>query len=178
MFEVGTLKKIARGHRQVFLTNDLSDNIASHSHRVSIIGYFLGKKENANVPKILKMCLFHDVGETRTGDQTWIHKRYIKVDEENVMNDQVLNLDDDNEIYDLLNELKKLETKESKIVKDADNLDQYLLVKEYVQQGNREAETWLNDSVVNIFYTDSAKELFNLLETTNPSDWTEGLYVT
>lgn len=68
LFEVGSLKKIARSHRQSFLTDDLSDNIASHSHRVSVIGYFLAKFEGVDIGKVLTMCIFHDVGESRSGD--------------------------------------------------------------------------------------------------------------
>lgn len=44
-FEIGTLRKILRSYRQTLLTDDLSDNIASHSYRVSMIGWFLAMAE-------------------------------------------------------------------------------------------------------------------------------------
>jgi putative hydrolase of HD superfamily len=66
LFEVGSLRKIARSHRQKFLTDDLSDNIASHSFRVIHIGYLLAKMEKADVSKVMLMCLYHDVGESRS----------------------------------------------------------------------------------------------------------------
>ena len=45
LFEIGTLRKIPRAHQQVLLTQDLSDNIASHSYRVAMIAWFLAKME-------------------------------------------------------------------------------------------------------------------------------------
>src|SRR3989304_1489360 len=62
-FELGTLRKILRSHRQTLLTDDLSDNIASHSFRVTLIGWFLAKLEQADPYKVLLMCLFHDFSE-------------------------------------------------------------------------------------------------------------------
>jgi len=41
--EVGSLRKLARSHRQTLLTDDLSDNIASHSYRVVVIAYMLAQ---------------------------------------------------------------------------------------------------------------------------------------
>jgi len=60
-FEMGTLRKIARSHRQTLLTDDLSDNIASHSFRSTIIGYFLAKEIGVDSDKVMKMCLIHDI---------------------------------------------------------------------------------------------------------------------
>ena len=34
LFEIGTMKKLPRIHQQVLLSQDMSDNIASHSYRV------------------------------------------------------------------------------------------------------------------------------------------------
>src|SRR5690554_5356596 len=99
LFEIGSLKKIARSHRQSFLTDDLSDNISSHSHRVSVIGYFLAKSEGANIEKVLTMCVFHDVGEARSGDQTWVHKKYVKVFEDEILNDQLKDITKDNSLF-------------------------------------------------------------------------------
>jgi len=68
-FEIGTLRKTVRAHRQVLLNNDLTDNISSHSYRVTFIGYFLAKLENVSTEKVIIMCLLHDIPETRSGDQ-------------------------------------------------------------------------------------------------------------
>ncbi len=63
LYEVGTMRKLMRMHRQVLLTDDMSDSIASHSYRVAIIGWFLAKEENVDPYKTVMMCLLHDMGK-------------------------------------------------------------------------------------------------------------------
>lgn len=176
LFEVGSLKKIARAHRQSFLTDDLSDNISSHSHRVSVIGYFLAKSEGANIEKVLTMCVFHDVGEARSGDQTWVHKKYVKVFEDEILNDQLKDITKDNSLFKTMSEYAERESVESKIAKDADKLDQYLLVKEYIMRGNKEAENWIKRKSPDDLYCQTAKDLFLQILETDPADWWKTLY--
>src|SRR5690606_37851502 len=99
--------------------------------------------EGANIEKVLTMCVFHDVGEARSGDQTWVHKKYVKVFEDEILNDQLKDITEDNSLFKTMSEYAERESVESKIAKDADKLDQYLLVKEYIMRGNKEAEHWI-----------------------------------
>lgn len=145
-FEAGTLRKIARSHRQTLLTDDLSDNIASHSFRVALIAYFLAKLEKADPYKTLVMALFHDFEESRSGDQNWVHKRYTTVDEDQIIKDQVKDIVDDNELHQIEQEYEKRVSTEAKLAKDADYIDQILLLKEYSRAGNKEADAWLVDN--------------------------------
>lgn len=182
LFEIGTLRKIARGHRQSLLTDDLSDNISSHSYRVSWIGWILAKMEKADPYKVLLMCLAHDTSEARSGDQNWIHKKYVKVFEEEIIKDQIEGMPAESELKEFISEYNKRETKEAKIAKDADLLDQILLLKEYVLAGNNEAVSWLkNDGNkknrhFELLWSDSAKELANEILNQNPSDWWKNLW--
>ena len=73
LYEMGTMRKLPRIHRQTFLTDDMSDNIATHSYRVAIIGWFLAKMEGADPYKVVMMCLAHDMPEVRSNDHNWIH---------------------------------------------------------------------------------------------------------
>jgi len=176
LFEVGSLKKIARSHRQSFLTDDLSDNIASHSHRVSVIGYFLAKAEGVNIEKVLTMCIFHDIGEARSGDQNWVHKKYLKVFEDEILEDQLKDIIGKNELLKTMTEYAARESTESKVAKDADKLDQYLLIKEYIMRGNKEAENWIKRKSPDDLYCQTAKDLFLQIIKTNPADWWKTLY--
>jgi putative hydrolase of HD superfamily len=110
--------------------------------------------ENANVEKVLEMCIFHDIAETRSGDQTWIHKRYVTVDEDRILAEQLSNISKDDEIKKVMSEYLKRESLEAKVAKDADNIDQYLLVKEYDHRGNKEASSWLAKDVTNLLGLD------------------------
>lgn len=142
LFEVGTVRKLPRMHRQTLLTDDISDTIASHSYRVAIIGWFLAKQEKVDPYKVVMMCLLHDIGEARTGDHNWIHKRYVKIFDEEIIKEQLGGLPFD-DFYQLASEYHARESQESIIAKDADLIDQILLLREYEWQGNREAEIWL-----------------------------------
>jgi putative hydrolases of HD superfamily len=143
-YEVGNLRKVIRAHQQTLMANDPSDNIASHSFRVTMIGYFLAKELEADADKVLKMCLMHDMEEIRSGDMNWVNKRYVKVYEHEIVSDQLDSLPHADEFKVIIKEYETRESKESKIAKDADLLDQIYLLKEYERQGNKEAESWLH----------------------------------
>jgi len=183
LFEVGTMRKLVRMHRQVLLTDDLSDSIASHSFRVAIIGWFLAEAEGVDVAKVAMMCLIHDVGESRTGDHNWIHKKYVKVYEDEVIKDQLKPLPYSS-FEELMKEYAERQTKEAIIAKDADLLDQLFLLREYEHQGNREAEIWLrgkgeehkeNEQLIRL-QTESAKVIGQQILKEDPSAWWDNIW--
>lgn len=189
LFEAGTMRKLPRMHRQTLLTDDMSDNIATHSYRVSLIAWFLAKLEGADPYKTLMMALFHDMPEVRTGDHNWVHKRYVKEDEEKVREEQLGSLPF-GEIKELAGEYEERKTKEAIVAKDADLLDQVLLLREYEWQGNKEASVWLHgkknkelgreagdgNRQLEKLQTKSAKKLGENIYDTPPSDWWNNLW--
>jgi len=179
-YEIGTLRKIPRAHQQILLSQDLSDNVASHSFRVAFIGYFLAKELKADANKVIKMCLLHDIEESRAGDQNWVNKKYIKVFEEEIRKDQLKDLLGSEELTRLSKEYQERKTLEAKIVKDSDLLDQNLLLREYQRQGSKEAEDWLKIKKMNeqekLMLTDLAKEISEEIKKQNPSFWWKSLW--
>lgn len=175
LFEVGTLRKIIRGHSQSLLTSDTSDNIASHSFRVTLIGYLLAENEGLDTGKVVKMCILHDVGEARSGDQNWIHKKYVKVFDDEIVKDQLSFLPESSDMHSIAKEYKERKTKESKVAKDADLIDQLLLLREYEWQGNLEAKRWLKGARNHekMLYSKTAKKLAEELRKQSPSFWWE-----
>ncbi len=170
------MRKIVRSHRQHLLLDDLSDNIASHTFRVALIAWFLAKKEGADPYKTVMMALLHDLGETRSGDQTWVHKRYVIVKDEEIIKEQ---LGFEPELESLMQEYEERETKEAKLVKDADLLDQRLLLKEYTHQGNKEAEKWLKGTTnYKRLWSETAKKLYQKITETDPATWWQDLWQT
>lgn len=171
-FEVGSLRKVARAHRQTLLTNDLTDNISTHSYRVAFIGYVLAKLEKVNSAKVLLMCLTHDLPEARSNDQNWVHKKYVKVFEGEIIKDQFSGLPGEHELLQLANEYSERKTKEAKLAKDADLLDQILLLREYEWDGNKEASLWLKSKEQEKrLFSKSAKKLAKDIYTQKPSSW-------
>jgi len=182
LFELGVMRKLLRSHRQLLLTDDMSDNIASHSYRVTMIGWFLAKGEKVDPYKVVMMCLLHDIGEIRTNDHNYLHKRYIKEVTSKVMDEQLGNLPY-KDLRSFVEEFEKRESPESVIAKDADLLDQILLLREYAWQGNQEAQIWLKgkgDSKENVQYknlkTKTAKDIAKSMLTRRPSAWWDNLY--
>lgn len=171
LYEVGTLRKIPRSHMQGLYSSDLADNIASHSYRVAMIGYLLAKMENADREKVATMCLFHDLAEARSGDQNYIHKRYVKVFEEEILKGQLENSINDPEALALATEYAERKSKEAIIAKDADILDQLLLQREYQITGNQIiTKSWFEPKIKSM-KTMSAKKLAREVVKQRPDEW-------
>ena len=183
LYEIGTMRKLMRMHRQVLLTDDMSDSIASHSYRVAMIAWFLAKEENADPYKTVMMGLLHDMGEVRSNDHNWIHKKYIKIFEEEINQEQLGTLPY-SDLKNLMDEYEKRESKEAILVKEADTLDQILLLREYAWAGNKEAEVWLEGKPgkektqrkLDELKTNIGKKLGKAIYEVNPSDWWSDLW--
>ncbi len=100
IFEMGTLRNMKRMHSQVIPNSN--DTIASHSFRTAMIGYLLAELEGVNKDKVLKIALFHDIAEARTGDANFIHHFYVEQKEEKAIDDQTVNIPNGEEIKLLL----------------------------------------------------------------------------
>lgn len=176
------MRKLMRMHRQVLLTDDMSDSIASHSYRVAIISWFLAKEEGADPYKTVMMSLLHDMAEVRSNDHNWVHKKYIKVFKNEINTEQLGSLPY-SDLKDFASDYEKRENKEAILTKEADLLDQILLLREYEWAGNREANIWLygkGKSKINAqlakLKTETGKKLGKLMYEINPSDWWNNLW--
>lgn len=109
-----------------------ADSVAAHSFVTALLAYFLAKKlekdgEKIDPEKVLKMGLFHDVGETIVGDVGTFVKGmaggvFKNIEEEGVKA-LVEGLDSKEEIIKLVEEYNERESTEARLVKAADNLD-------------------------------------------------------
>jgi putative hydrolases of HD superfamily len=183
-FEVGTMRRLQRMHRQTLLVEDSSDTIASHSYRVTVIGWHLAKLAGADPYKVTMMCLLHDMGEIRSNDHNWVHKRYVKVFDDEINKEQLGSLPF-GDLYDIVTEYEARETLESKIAKDSDIIDQILLLREYEWQGRKEAKIWLDGKrgskkdeqrPLDRLVTPEARQLGEVLYKRNPSAWWRDLW--
>ncbi|MBI2515251.1 HD domain-containing protein [Candidatus Wolfebacteria bacterium] len=174
-FEVASLRRLTRSHRQFI--GEVSDNISDHSFRTAIIGMILAELEKADVNKVIKMCLFHDLAEARTGDVHATNKFYVDVKEAEAEKDQLEGLPIFEEIFSLLEEYKRKETKESIVAKDADLIDQMLLQQEYFYKDpdGENHKLWQDFSAKGL-KTQSAKDLAEKIRNTNPLEWHYEVY--
>ena len=169
LFEVGMLKKTPRTGYQ-FLGSG-NESVAEHSFRTAIIGYTLAHQETkADLQKVILMCLFHDLPEARTGDQNYVNKRYVYVDEKSAIKDLARNAPFGDDLIGAINEFNKGETLEARISRDADQLDLIMELKEQKDLGNRYAEDWLYFAVKRLV-TDIGREMASEILKTDSADW-------
>ena len=145
--------------------------MAEHIFRTCYIGYALGKlAHGVNVNRMIKMCLFHDLPEARTGDLNYVNKKYVDADENKAVNDLAETLPFGSEIRELILEFNEGKTDEARLARDADQLEMILALKEYKDVGNKHADEWLGFSLKRL-QTDTARELATTILETDSSLW-------
>jgi putative hydrolase of HD superfamily len=168
LFEVGMLNKTPRtGFR--FLGSG-KESVAEHILRTLFIGYSLCKLDPAaDELKVLRMCLVHDLPEARTGDQNYMYKKYVTVDEEKAVRELTERLPFGAEIKTVIQEFNEKKTREALLAHDADQLALILQLKEYGDLGNQYSQEWL-DYAVRRLCTDEGRKL---ADTILQTDWTQ-----
>ncbi len=169
LFEAGMLKKTPRTGFQ-FLGSG-AESVADHSFRTTILGYVLATMENgADIDKTVRMCLFHDLPEARTGDHNYVNKKYVAANEEKAILDQTRDLPFGEDIVDLTREFNAANTLEARIAKDADQLDLILELKVQLDSGNPNAKEWLVYALKRLC-TDSGKALGREIMASKSDAW-------
>lgn len=168
LFEMGQIRLIDRMWRRYFLPN--CANLADHTFRVALIALALAKKEGVkDEGKVVKMALLHDIAESRTGDADYLGRLYVDRNEKLAIDDMLKDTVFENEFKSLWEELEKRETLESKIVKDADNLDVDFELRE--QSIQTAAIEFAKKREASILYTKTAKEYWEVIHKSDPHDW-------
>lgn len=152
------------------------ESVAEHSFRAAQIGFILAYLENYSAPeKIAMILLFHDNQEARVSDFDKLAGVYIdkKEPEMKALQDQILFMD--SFLYvKMINFFEIFEKEDGSIenilAKDADLLELAFQAKEYLDQGYKGAELFL-DNIKHLFKTESAKKIFESLSNNSSSTW-------
>lgn len=169
LFETGMLKRTPRSGFQFLGTG--AESVAEHIFRTTYIGYALGNiAKGVNVDRMIKMCLFHDLPEARTGDLNYVNKKYVQANEQKAVSDLTATLPFGHEIGELIAEFNDGTTEEARLARDADQLEMILALKEYKDLGNKYADEWLEFSLRRL-QTDPARELAKTILATDSSLW-------
>ncbi len=173
LYEIGSLRNVPRGWRQHLGMDCASD--LEHTMRVCWLALIIARREgDVDEAKVLKMALAHDIVETRTSDHSYVQKVYVKeVDEDGAARDmfQDTAIQD---FYDVIHEYEERECKEAKIVKDADNLDIDLELKEMEEKGSqlRKKKQLFRDRIrAEKLYTDTARQMWDEIQNSDPASW-------
>jgi putative hydrolase of HD superfamily len=169
LFEIGMLKKTPRSG--YFFLGAGNESVAEHIMRMTYIGYVMAKLEpELDECKLMKMCLFHDLAEARTGDHNYVHKKYVTVSEKKALRDLAADLSFGPEILALCKEFNEQKTKESQLANDADQIEHILQLKECMDLGNPHAKDWIKNAKKRI-KTDAGQKLVGAIIKTDSMDW-------
>lgn len=169
LFEAGMLKRTPRTGFQ-FLGSG-GESVAEHIFRTVYIGYTLGQlAEGIDRDRLIKMCLFHDLPEARTGDLNYVNKKYVKPDQVKAVSDLAATLPFGEEIRSLILEFLEGRTQEAQLAYDADQLEMILALKECKDLGNTYAEEWLTFALKRL-KTGVASALAETILETDSSLW-------
>jgi len=173
LFEIGSFRFIDRTWTQ-FLGKIVANN-SEHTLRVMWISLLLAKHEqDIDYGKLLKMALIHDLGESRTGDANYITRQYIERKEEKAIADTFKDTSLEKEMGGLFSEYEQRSSIEAKIVKDADNLDVDLEIKELEANGNTLVKKWMQPREKGVYpklHTKQAKKMWKEIQKSNSYDW-------
>lgn len=176
LFEIGSLRHTQRGWRQHLATDVATD--PEHTVRVMWLALLIARREGqGNEEMIMKMALAHDIAETRVSDHSYVQKVYVQSDEARAARDMFTGTKVEGFIS-IIEAYERRDTIEAKIVKDADNLDIDLELKELEEKGHQLPNKWrelrrmIRDEKL---YTESAKQIWDEIQTAEVSSWHIGM---
>lgn len=127
--------------RHCYTSRGRSESVAEHSWRITLMAYLVSDEfPEADLEKLMKMCLIHDLGEAFTGDIPIFEK--LEKDEEkeaSLLNEWVMQLPEPfvSEMQELYREMEERKTLEARIYKALDNLEAL------IQHNESDISTWI-----------------------------------
>lgn len=173
LFEIGTFRYVDRTWKQ-FLNSSVA-NCSEHTFRMTWIALTLARYEkNVDYEKLMMTALLHDLPESRCGDVHYLSRQYVERREDEAVKDMFDGSSHGSKMSELFREYEERKTIESKIVKDADNLDIELELRELDAKGNSISKLWTKnrqDLVYPKLYTETAKRFWKEISKADPHDW-------
>jgi len=172
LFEVGMLAKIPRSG--FFFLGSGKQSVAEHINRTVYLGFVLGSlARDVDMLKIMKMCLFHDITESRISDLNYVNQKYVDKNESKALRDLSHGLPFGKDIRKVLEEYEEQKNREAILVEDADNLEMLLSLKEQLDTGNIRAKTWI-PQILKRLISDEAKIISKSILETDSDHWWYG----
>ncbi len=134
-------EKLKCNTRHCYTSTGRHESVAEHSWRIALMAMLLtGEFPEADMNKVIRMCLIHDLGEAFTGDiPTFDKTEADSAKEDALFHSWVTTLPEDirGEFTSLLAEMNALESQEAKIYKALDKMEAV------IQHNESDISTWL-----------------------------------
>ncbi len=139
--------------RHCYTSKGRQESVAEHSWMMTLMAFFMKNEfPDADINKIIQMCIIHDLGECFTGDIPTFRKTKEHEDtEEHLLNAWIDTLPEatKKEMKDLYKEMAEKQTIEAKIYKAIDSLEAL------IQHNFSDISTWSeNEFELNLTYAD------------------------
>ena len=122
-----TAEKLKDTTRHCYTSKGRHESVAEHSWRIALMAFWLRDEfPQADMDKVIRMCLIHDLGECFTGDiPTFMKSASDEKKEDTALFDWVasLPLPYDTELAALYTEMSARQTDEAKLYKALDKLE-------------------------------------------------------
>ena len=127
--------------RHCYTSTGRRESVAEHSWRIALMAMLIAPEfPEADMDRVIRMCLIHDLGEAFTGDIPTFDKTAADTVREDVLFDrwvQTLPEETREEFTTLLAEMNALETVEARIYKALDKMEAV------IQHNESDISTWI-----------------------------------
>jgi putative hydrolase of HD superfamily len=138
---ISIAENLKNNTRHSWTSSNRHESIAEHSWRLSLMAYLVKDEfPDADINKVILMCIFHDLGEAITGDIPAFNKTASdEIEENREVNLLLSRLPEPykKELSMLFLEMNELKTIESKIFKALDRMEAL------IQHNEADISTWL-----------------------------------
>ena len=148
-----TAERLKDATRHCYTSEGRHESVAEHSWRISLMAYWISDEfPEADMNKVLRMCLIHDLGEAFTGDiPTFLKTSSDEKREDELLAEWVSTLPEPfrGEMASLYKEMSERKTLEARIFKALDSLEAL------IQHNESDLSTWSeNEYELNMHYAD------------------------
>ena len=127
--------------RHCYTPGGRHESVAEHSWRITLMAYWISDEfPEANLEKLLKMCLIHDLGEAFTGDIPSFEKTEVNEEREaELLFKWMKSLPEPfaTEMMELYREMEERKTLEARTYKALDNMEAL------ISHNESDIQTWL-----------------------------------
>ena len=127
--------------RHCYTSNGRHESVAEHSWMMTLMAFFMRDEfPEADMDKVIRMCIIHDLGECFTGDVPAFEKNLAHEQmEENLLYNWIASLPEEYavEMRELYEEMSECKTMEAQIYKAIDGLEAL------IQHNASDLSTWI-----------------------------------